>query len=215
MSRTDNFFDVETTKEYQSAVGSTAALIAGAGTSTTPMADGGVSSKNFFGYWTKTTAASASRQWYLRHYFGGAAGGEVIRAWATIDTTGAAASSTVNGIHASVSLATSATLSGAANGIRATVSAAAETRTLTGTAAALQLDSDIGANNTVPWQWAFIRVTDSSSVRLTNFMNFPAASNGTIFAAHTTQTMTHSIKFIDAAGTAYYIMCTNAATNRS
>jgi len=42
----------------------------------------------------------------------------------------------------------------------------------------------------------------------------PAASNGTVFATHTTQTMTHSIRIYDDAGTAYYIMCTNAATNR-
>ena len=47
------------------------------------------------------------------------------------------------------------------------------------------------------------------------FLNIPAPVNGSMFAAHTTQTMTHSIKIISDAGTLYYIMCTNAATNRS
>jgi hypothetical protein len=45
-------------------------------------------------------------------------------------------------------------------------------------------------------------------------MNIPAPSNGTIFATHTTQTMTHSIRIVSAAGVNFYVMCTDAATNR-
>jgi hypothetical protein len=77
------------------------------------------------------------------------------------------------------------------------------------------VDSNIGANNTMPTIHGFLRFTNTGSVALSNLMVIPDASNGTIFAAHTTQTMTHSIKIISADGTAYYVMCTNAATNRS
>lgn len=63
---------------------------------------------------------------------------------------------------------------------------------------------------------ALLRFTDAevtaASARL---LELPNVTNGSIFAAHTTQTMTHSIRFKTAAGTDYYIMCTNAATNRS
>lgn len=202
-------------REYESAIGATSALLAGAGSASAPMADQGIANKNFIGMWTKTTAASGdNRAMYWRHYFNGAGGGEVIRAWATVATSNVATGGTVNGIHATMSVNTSSSVSGAGNAIRATVGAAAATRTLGGTCAALQLDSDIGTGNTVPASWSFVRVTDSGNVRLANLLDIPAPANGTMFAAHTTQTMTHSIKII-AAGTAYYIMCTNAATNRS
>lgn len=216
MHNTDNLVVEGPALGYQSATGSVAALLGGGGNSSAPMSDNGVASKNFVGMWTKTTATSGdSRGLYWRHYFYGATGGEAIRAWATVATTGVAAGGTVNGAHITMSVNTSSDVSGAGNAIRATLSAAAATRTLSGTCAALQLDSDIGANNTVPTSWSFIRVTDTNSVKIPYLLNIPAASNGTIFAAHTTQTMTHSIKIVDSAGTAYYIMCTNAATNRS
>lgn len=202
-------------KEMDTRTGDTAALIAGMGVSGTPIPDAGVANKNLFAMFTKTTAASGdNRAVYWKHTFSGATGGEVLRPVASVETTNVATGGTVNGIHTTLSVATSSSVSGAGNAIRATLEAASATRTLGGTCAALQLDSNIGANNTVPSSWSFVRVTNSGSVRLANLFDIPAPANGTMFAAHTTQTMTHSIKII-ADGTPYYIMCTNAATNRS
>jgi hypothetical protein len=172
--------------------------------------------KNGFEYRLKSTATSGdARGVYMRLKLYGAGGGEAGRFFANASTTNVATGGTINGIHTSMSVDASSSVSGAGNAIRATLGAAAATRTLGGTCAALQLDSDIGANNTVPASWSFIRVTDTSSVKIANFLNMPNAANGSIFAAHTTQTMTHSIKFVSADGTAYYLMCTDADTNRS
>lgn len=46
-------------------------------------------------------------------------------------------------------------------------------------------------------------------------LTVPNAANGGVLAAHTTQTMTHSIRIESANGSVFYIMCTNVATNRS
>ncbi len=121
----------------------------------------------------------------------------------------------MNGIHATASVNASSSISGAANAGRFTLGAAAESRTLSGALSAIQLDSDIATGNTLPTIHGFLRVTDSGAVRLSNLAVVPAAANGTLFAAHTTQAMTHSLRIINASGTAYYIMCTDAATNRS
>jgi hypothetical protein len=150
---------------------------------------------------------------YARLYLRGVGGdGEAGRFYTTVHGTGV---NSAHGSHISLSVAVGGAISGLGCGLRATFDAAAETRTLTGTLCALQVDSNIGANNTLPSSSAFIRIVDNSSVRFANLLIMPNVSNGTIFAAHTTQTLTHSIRFISADGTAYYIMCTNAATNRS
>lgn len=120
-----------------------------------------------------------------------------------------------HGEHCTLAIAVGGAISGLGCGLRVTFEAAAETRTLTGTLCALQVDSYIGANNTLPGSHSFIRITDVGSVRMTNLLDIPNVSNGTIFAAHTTQTMTQSIKFRTADGTLGYLMCTDAATNRS
>ena len=188
--------------------------IFGSGSSTVPTPMNAANS-NAIGLWLKSSAATGdARVMYARLYLNGAGGGEAVRAYATATTTDVATGGTMNGIHASASINTSSSISGAANAGRFTLGAAAASRTLGGTLAALQLDSDIGTGNTLSTA-SFMRVTDSGAVRIANLMQIPAAANGTLFAAHTTQAMTHSIKIINAAGTAYYIMCTDAATNRS
>lgn len=172
--------------------------------------------KNGFEYRMSTYATSGdSRLRYERLKFYGAGGGEVARFFANVSTTNVATGGTVNGAHVSLGIDTSSSVSGAGNALRATLGASTATRTLSGALAAIQVDSDIGANNTMPTIHGFLRFTDTGSVRLSNLAVIPAAANGTMFAAHTTQAMTHSIRFIDAAGTAHYIMCTDAATNRS
>lgn len=188
--------------------------IFGSGSASSPTPMNAVNS-NGIGLWLKSSAASGdARAIYARLYLNGATGGEAVRAFATATTTDVATGGTMNGIHATAYVNTSSSISGAANAGRFTLGAAAASRTLSGALSSLQLDSDVGTGNTLPTIHGFLRVTDSGAVRLSNLAVVPAAANGTLFATHTTQAMTHSLRIIDAAGTAFYIMCTNAATNR-
>jgi hypothetical protein len=122
--------------------------------------------KNILAFYTESTATTGdSRGLYLRHYAGGtiSASGfsDAIRAFMTVTGTNYDFAS---GIHATMQINAGATVSGSAAGARATLAAAAESRTLTGALAALQVDSDIGANNTVPARCALIRMSKSGSV---------------------------------------------------
>jgi len=174
--------------------------------------------QKFIALYHKSTATSGdNRTIYARLNLAGvtagAGYGDCIRAWAKVSGTGYAYAC---GVHSTLSVDAGATVTGAGAGLRATIGAAAASRTLSGALAAINADSDIGANNTMPSIHGFIRFTNSGSVALSNLLVLPsAAGNGTIFAAHDTQVMTHSIRILDSAGTAYYVMCTNAATNRS
>jgi len=167
--------------------------------------------------WRLATGAATgdSRGIYARLKFYGAGGGEAGRFFANVSAANVATGGTVNGIHSSLGIDASSSVSGAGNALRATLGASAETRTLSGTLAALLVDSDIATGNTLPATHSFIRFGDVGAVRFTNLFQIPNASNGTIFAAHTTQAMSHSIKIISDNGTPYYIMCASAATNRS
>lgn len=202
--------------QYGSAVGKSVGLWGGIGLSGYPVSDDGIADKNWIGMFTKTTAATGdNRGVYWRHTFEGAGGGEVLRPVAKVNTSNVATGGTVNGIHTTLSVATSSSVSGAGNAIRATLEAAAATRTLSGTCAALQLDSNIGANNTVPSSWSFIRVTDSGSVKVGKLFNLPTAGAGLLVSTHTTDAMTHSVKCVLADGTAIYLMATTTASNRA
>ena len=146
---------------------------------------------------------------------GGAAGGEAIRGYATANAANVATGGTINGAH--LSLIDPGELLGERGGECAAGDAGCgggNAARWAGTLAAIQADSNIATGNTVPATAAFLRVTDSGAVKLGRLLNIPAASNGTIFATHTVQGMTHSIRITDDAGTPYYIMCASAATNR-
>jgi hypothetical protein len=76
--------------------------------------------------------------------------------------------------------------SGLAAGARVTWAAAAATRTITGTHAVLQLDSDVGAGNTLGGTHSFIRVVDNGSVKIPYFLSFgQAAASGSAVQAVT------------------------------
>jgi hypothetical protein len=172
--------------------------------------------RKFVSIYVKSTAATGdARGIYARLNLAGTATsgyGDAVRALGYVTGTGY---SYASGMHSTLRIGTGATVTGSGAGLRATLEADAATRTLSGALAALQVDSYVGANNTMPTIHGFIRFSDVGSVLLNNLMVLPAtASNNTVFATHTTQTMTHSIRIIDSAGTPYFIMCTNAATNR-
>ena len=199
-----------------SSVNSTA-LLHGAGTSTYPVTTSTADSR-FLSYYGKTSATSGdARCAYFNLALAGtiaATGyGDAVRARAQVSGTGY---SYATGLHATCEIAAGGTATGSSSGLRATYAAVTDTRTLGGAISAIHLSTDVGANNTMPTNNAFIRCTKDGSVDFDNFLQLPAiAVNGSIFAAHTTQTMTHSIRIIDSAGTEYYAMCCDAATNRS
>lgn len=204
------------TKIPRSIKPSSSAVFFGIGNSASYYNLGADANKNASEIRLSTYAASGdTRGIYFRMKYYGIGSGEVARFFANASTSNVATGGTLNGIHTSMSVDASSSISGSGNALRATLGAAAESRTLSGALSAIQLDSDIGTGNTLPTIHAFARFTNSGAVALGNLFQIPAASNGTMFAAHTTQTMTHSIKIIDASGTPYYIMCTDAATNRS
>lgn len=186
----------------------------GVGNSTTPF-NAGASNVNGVGLWLKSSGTGDSRTAYFRLYMAGTGAGEAVRAYATAQNAAAATGGTLNGLHASLSVDASMAISGQGNAARFTLELAADTRTAGANLAGITIDSNFGANNTIGTGCAFIRVTDLTAVRMPALLNLPAPSNGTLFAAHTTQVMSHSIRIVDAAGTAYYIMCTNSSSNRS
>jgi hypothetical protein len=159
------------------------------------------------------------RAYYIRQYFSGTNGsGEAVRAFSTLNNVTGAYGGTINGAHISFGTSgASAAVSGAANALRATFGIAAASTNIGGTCSVIQVDTDLGASVTLPTNFAFLRFTNSGTEVANNLFNLPnvAAATDGLFCAHTTQTMTHSIHFVSADGTDYYIMCTDAATNRT
>lgn len=188
-------------------------ILWGVGNSTTPF-DAGANNINGQGLWLKSSGTGDSRAIYARLYMAGTGAGEAVRAYTTAQNAAAATGGTLNGLHASLSIDATAQISGQGNAARFTLDAAAATRTLGGTLAGITVDSNFGANNTVPSTAAFIRIADLTAVKMPALLNVPAASNGTIFATHVTDAMSHSLRCVTAAGTVFYIMCTTTASNR-
>lgn len=188
----------------------------GSGSSLTDLYKTGTASAQVIDVRARSDGASGTdtRILYARLHQYGAGGGEAVRAYTFANNAAAATGGTLNGLHASLSIATSSAISGAGNAARLTYEAASATRTLGGTCAALQLDSNIGANNTVPNTHAFARVTDTGAVRINQLFNLPLASNSTLVATHITDAMTHSVRCVLADGTLVYLMATTTATNR-
>lgn len=192
-------------------------LLIGAGTTTTRYAMGTTANQNVAGLFAETTATTGdARNINARLYFSGVGGsGEVLRAYGIVNNVTAATGGTVNGAHISLDVqGTDGKVSGAGNALRVTLGLRDDS-VAGGTLAGIQLDSNFATGATIPTGTAAIRLTNTDVGLWANLLKIPAASNGTIFAAHTTQTMTHSIRIVDASNTAYYIMCCDAATNRS
>ena len=195
----------------------TSAVLRGGGTSTTQLTTA-TADKNFFGYWTSSTATSGdSRGIYWRHYIKGAGGaGEAARFYTTVSAA-ASSSGTVNGAHISISFATGGTAAGASNALRATYDMAASVAP-GGTPAVIQADSNIGASATVPATMAFFHLDNVGTAPTTNgvpllfnILNpdtttfFTAAGTGTNSAAVSTGGVASKALKISVGGTAYWI----------
>jgi hypothetical protein len=162
------------------------------------------------GAYASTSASSGdTRLSYNKLTFTGTGSGETTRSFSVVTGTGAAAGGTINGSHVSMEV-NGGTISGAANAIRATVGGT--TAAPGGTLAAIQLDTNFGAGVTLPATAAYARVTTSGTTKINNLLNLPAPAVGGVLAAKVgSPSQTHSIKFVDDAGVAYYIMVSTTA----
>ncbi len=194
-------------------------LLLGAGASGANHALGATADNGVEYYLNATHTTGDMRGEYLRLYFSGAGGsGEAARIFSTINNVSVATGGTVNGAHISIGTAgASAAVSGSANALRATFGIAAASTTLGGTCAVLKLDTDFATEVTVPTNFAFIDISNTGAKKSNALFRLPnvAAETAGLFCAHTTDAMTHSIRIISAAGTAYYLMATTTVTNRT
>ena len=158
-------------------------------------------------YGTTSATTGDTRLSYNRLAFTSTGSGETLRAFSVVSGANAATGGTVNGAHISLSVNTGGSISGAGNGLRVTLGAAASV-TVGGTVAALQVDSDLGAGATLPGNASFIRVTNSGSGTISNLFNLPDAMVQAIGATSTTATQ--KIRFVDSAGTAYFLYAIEA-----
>jgi hypothetical protein len=158
-------------------------------------------------YGTASNTTGDTRLSYNRLTFTSTGSGETIRALTRVTGAGAATGGTVNGAHISLSVNTGGSISGAGNGLRVTLGAAAGV-TVGGTVAALQVDSDVDTTATLPGNASFIRVTNSGSGTISNLFNLPDAMVQAI--GGTSTTATQKIRFVDSAGTAYFLYAIEA-----
>ena len=194
-------------------------LLTGAGASGANHSLGATAGNALEYYLDGTHTSGDMRGMYLRLYFSGTGGsGEAARIFSTINNKTVATGGTVNGAHISIGTSgASAAVSGAANALRATFGIAAASTTVGGTCAVIQVDTAMDTAVTVPPGFAFLRFTNTDVKVSDNLFRVPnvlAATDG-LFCAHTTQTLTHSLKIISEDGTKYYVMCCDAATNRT
>ena len=174
------------------------------GTSASPIAvtqAGNISSS----YGTTSATTGDTRLVYDRLTFTSTGSGETFRALTRVEGANAATGGTVNGAHISLSINGSGTISGAGNALRVTLGGTSTNPG--GTIAALQVDSDFATGGT--WTNAsFIRFTNSGTGTVTNLFNIPDAMVQAIGGTSTTPTQ--KIRFVDSAGTAYFLYAVEA-----
>jgi len=152
-------------------------------------------------YVTSSAATGDTRLSYQRLAFTSTGSGETYRALTQVTGANAATGGTVNGAHISLSINGSGTISGAGNALRATLGGTSTNPG--GTIAAIQADSNFASGGT--WTNAsFIRFTNSGTGTVANLFNVPSG----MITANTQGAATNSLKIVDSAGTAYYIMLT-------
>ena len=173
------------------------------GTATSPIAEttaGNVSES----YVTTSAATGDTRLSYNRLEFTSTGSGETIRALTRVTGAGGATGGTINGAHLSLSINGSGTISGAGNALRATLGGTSTNPG--GTLSVIQADSDFASGGT--WtNTSFIRFTNSGTGTVPNLFNVPAA----MVVSQISAASTHTIKIVNSAGTAYYLMATTVA----
>jgi hypothetical protein len=156
-------------------------------------------------YVTASNTTGDVRLNYSRLDFTSTGSGETFRALTRVTGANAATGGTVNGAHISLSINGSGTISGAGNALRVTLGGSSTNPG--GTIAAIQCDSDFASGGT--WTNAsFIRFTNSGSGTIANLFNIPDAMVQPI--GGTATTATQKIRFVDSAGTAYFLYAIEA-----
>ena len=155
-------------------------------------------------YGTTSAATGDTRASYNRLTFTSTGSGETLRAFSVVSGVGAAAGGTINGAHISASINGSGTIAGAANALRATLGGTSTNPG--GTLAAIQADSDFATGGTCT-NSSFIRFTNSGTGVIPNLFNVPAA----MVVASVVAASSHTIKIVDSAGTAYYLLASTTA----
>lgn len=158
-------------------------------------------------YGTASNTTGDVRLSYNRLTFTSTGSGETIRALTRVTGANAATGGTVNGAHISLSVNAGGSISGAGNGMRVTLGAAAGV-TVGGTVAAIQVDSDVDTTAVLPSNASFIRITNSGSGTISNLFNLPDVMVQAI--GGTATTATQKIRFVDSAGTAYFLYAIEA-----
>jgi hypothetical protein len=173
------------------------------GTSGTPIAKTAAGNINTL-YGTTSATTGDTRASYNKLTFTSTGSGETLRTFSEVTGVGGATAGTINGEHVTLSINGSGTISGAGNALRATLGGTSTNPG--GTLAAIQADSNFATGGT--WTNAsFIRFTNSGTGTVANLFNVPAA----LVVAQVSADSTHTIKIVDSAGTAYYLMATTVA----
>lgn len=159
-------------------------------------------------YATTSAKSGDTRLSYQKLTWTSTGSGEVVRGFAVVKGASGATAGTINGAHFSCEMQ-GGSISGAANAVRATIGGT--TASPGGTLAALQLDSNFASGVTLPGSAAFMRVTDTNTVKVGSLLNLPAPASNTIFRAETAAAVSHVIKIVADNGTPYYIMASDAA----
>ena len=173
------------------------------GTAASPIAETTAGNVSEF-YATTSAATGDTRLSYNRLEFTSTGSGETIRALTRVTGAGGATGGTINGAHLSLSINGSGTISGAGNALRATLGGTSTNPG--GTLSVIQADSDFASGGT--WtNTSFIRFTNSGTGTVPNLFNVPAA----MLVSQISAASTHTIKIVNSAGTAYYLMATTVA----
>jgi hypothetical protein len=173
------------------------------GTAASPIAETTAGNVSEF-YATTSAATGDTRLSYNRLEFTSTGSGETIRALTRVTGAGGATGGTINGAHLSLSINGSGTISGAGNALRATLGGTSTNPG--GTLSVIQADSDFATGGT--WtNTSFIRFTNSGTGTVPNLFNVPAA----MLVSQISAASTHTIKIVNSAGTAYYLMATTVA----
>jgi hypothetical protein len=156
-------------------------------------------------YVTASNTTGDVRLNYSRLEFTSTGSGETARFLTRVTGANGATGGTINGAHISLSINGSGTISGAGNALRVTLGGSSTNPG--GTIAALQCDSDFATGGT--WTNAsFIRFTNSGTGTIDNLFNIPDAMVQAI--GGTSTTATQKIRFVDSAGTAYFLYAVEA-----
>lgn len=159
------------------------------GTSTSDYMASAAPDEKWLKFYCRSTAATGDAHVaYLRLNLNGAGtgAGEAVRAYAV--ATAALTTGSFHGIHATAELGVGGTETGQSAGVRATWAVAAQTLTVTGTHAALLVETAIGAGVTLSGQESMVRFVDSGSVKpaiLFDFTGLTAADTASAIQADT------------------------------